>query len=586
MKKRIVTFVIIFVFLLSGCKENDSEPVRKERKEIEKYDPYTEAYENDKGSIDGEISLEGKNTVGEESGDSQDLHPDSEVPVGTGANPGNNTEGGKKEDIHKDDSVVNSEGNSDIDENFPKEGKDSEKETQDSQVTVQKNFAEAYSAYRDIIRKEKKLIDKYTWQQGYYGYGVMAENELSRPVAFADVYGDDTPELIYFRYNDSYGYDYADMHIVTYEDGKSKSIFDGFADSCVAGGTNYYLFQRKGDKALYIFDYFSEEYWEESYYALEDNGSGLSRVEKYKVHAFYQPSGDDLVEIREYTKNKNDICTENEYNKAVSSFQTEISSIIMHTKLYKGFAKEFLDKNGCQAMTSDEALAFLKEKIDGSSKDKSNSISSLEAYRDFVLDQAFMNMGNPKLDYEEYAKEYGYIGFSLYDMDGDNEPELLIYNGYSHEMSANYVFTYKNGEITYCGNTSPSGYSVENYQGLFSSNHYVAYHAEPYLYTYYGSKATDQYDEVEFLNYFTLDGIELVKEKVYDKGYIRGSDEWEFLYMTDDEGLYAASQNTHKKFPSMSWKEITETEDGWNAFVDSYMEFISAYNESVSVNIS
>ena len=40
--------------------------------------------------------------------------------------------------------------------------------------------------------------------------------------------------------------------------------------------------------------------------------------------------------------------------------EKNVEAILMSTKLYSGFGKEFVDKYGCQAMTSYEAIEYLK----------------------------------------------------------------------------------------------------------------------------------------------------------------------------------------------------------------------------------
>lgn len=220
--------------------------------------------------------------------------------------------------------------------------------------------ADVFSAYLNLIQGEKSKMDKYNWQRGYYGYGTMTDDMISRPVAFADVYGDDTPELIYFAYNDSYGYDYADMHIVTYEDGKVKQLFEGYADSEVAGGTNYYLFQLKGEKTLYLYDAFGDINWIEDYCIFEDSDKGLIKSEKYrKVNI-----GEAEFPYSEYYQEKINAISESTFEKAIESMQNNTATIIMSTKFSNGFAKNFVEEKGCTAMTSDEAIEYLKSIVE------------------------------------------------------------------------------------------------------------------------------------------------------------------------------------------------------------------------------
>lgn len=217
---------------------------------------------------------------------------------------------------------------------------------------------DAYSVYLSLIQGEKSKIDKYNWQRGYYGYGTMTEDMISKPIAFADVYGDDTPELIYFACDDSDAYDIANMYIVTYEDGQVKKLFDGYSDGMY--GKSYYLFQQKGDKTLYIREAFGDINWTERYLVLEDGKWGYSLEERYRLNGYQ----DCEFPYNEYYKNGAEAISENEYHSAISSMEKNVEAILMSTKLYSGFGKEFVDKYGCQAMTSNEAIGYLKSIVE------------------------------------------------------------------------------------------------------------------------------------------------------------------------------------------------------------------------------
>ena len=97
------------------------------------------------------------------------------------------------------------------------------------------DYSAAYAAYLGVLQENQHYINAYDWQKS--DPDVTEAN--SKPVAFADVYGDDTPELLFMRgtagENGAYYYQ-ADLVVCTYEDETVKTLYDDHLDVAVAGG--------------------------------------------------------------------------------------------------------------------------------------------------------------------------------------------------------------------------------------------------------------------------------------------------------------------------------------------------------------
>ena len=98
------------------------------------------------------------------------------------------------------------------------------------------DYSAAYAAYLAVLQENKRYIIAYDWQKS--DPDVTEAN--SKPVAFADVYGDGTPELLFMRgtagENGAYYYQ-ANLVVCTYEDETVKTLYDDHLDVAVAGGT-------------------------------------------------------------------------------------------------------------------------------------------------------------------------------------------------------------------------------------------------------------------------------------------------------------------------------------------------------------
>lgn len=120
-------------------------------------------------------------------------------------------------------------------------------------------FSKAFSAYKNVLRKYASEIKSSNNQ---------SNKGKSRQIVFADILGDDTPEMV-FTEDDKYRESII-LRIYTYDNGECKQI--GFRDRgdmdtgefihlryYSIGKSPYFLYQKENEKNLYIFmpDYYS-----------------------------------------------------------------------------------------------------------------------------------------------------------------------------------------------------------------------------------------------------------------------------------------------------------------------------------------
>ena len=178
------------------------------------------------------------------------------------------------------------------------------------------------------------------------------------------------------------------------------------------------------------------------------------------------------------------------------------------------------------------------------------------AYQDFIFSQRFLQEGDQSRGYGDLYEGLAVITFSLYNMNEDNVPELIIFNGFNgRDLRQNYIFTYDNGQVVYCGNTLAEAYGTAGYPGLFSTVTMTgAYLDAEYAGTYRG---------VTYLNYSSVVEGEVKTERICVTGNPVDGGETNIISKTEDSALYTASQNTPEKLKTITMAELES--QGWDA---------------------
>ena len=158
-----------------------------------------------------------------------------------------------------------------------------EKEPPEEDAPAVPSFPEAYAAYADVLEEHRELIGTYCKWYEEMGSSI-------RPIAFTDVYGDSTPEMIFVEADAALPWSESHLTIVTFRDGQAVTILQEDWDFYVGSGLRYTLFQETDLQPLYAYTSYYTSYNVETYYAFQE-AEGALRMEPTE----YAPSAGQTV---------------------------------------------------------------------------------------------------------------------------------------------------------------------------------------------------------------------------------------------------------------------------------------------------
>ena len=164
------------------------------------------------------------------------------------------------------------------------------------------DYSRAYGSYLAHLEEKGEAISSYVWQysgQDMEDAGEEAEQKEGKTVLLWDIFGDDTPELLYIEGNsgkEDGRVSQADLQVYSFVGGKLEPLctMDSL-DVFAGGGVNYTIFQIQGEKTLYLY---REEYdgqMMERLYRL-NNGSLPLSFEEIASHSYEPFGGEDAGE--------------------------------------------------------------------------------------------------------------------------------------------------------------------------------------------------------------------------------------------------------------------------------------------------
>ncbi len=217
----------------------------------------------------------------------------------------------------------------------------------------------AYAVYLDILRLNEEMISYYNWQDiRWTEEGAVRRDEPSA-VAFADVYGDEIPELLFMKAVDGdYGEYYtASLEVYTLGDNSAIRLYDGYLDVQVAGGTNFSLFATKDG-----------ELW--SYRCIGDEGTGYyfdhivmdgdSCESVQYLHKSEYPTEDYSSFEYTFKKEGQDI-DEAAYEAEKQAIYDSVDMILMASNCDDETLLNMSDENGNASLTCGAAVGFLEQ---------------------------------------------------------------------------------------------------------------------------------------------------------------------------------------------------------------------------------
>lgn len=221
-----------------------------------------------------------------------------------------------------------------------------------TEAPTEPDYGEAYASYLEVMTSYQSQIEDYEKEPNrYIDHGITV-----RPVAFADVYGDPTPEMIFInQVRESNG----TLQIVSIEDGRASIVYtDELFATRVSNGPGYFLFTE--GNTLYASSANAGQYSQSySYYRFDSESSGkMKKTEvlygRYASDEDPTPSGARVngagASLQEYEKARDTLLAK--ADKCLMAYTEDV----LHDKA----AKEQLAKVDNVAMTCAEAIAFLK----------------------------------------------------------------------------------------------------------------------------------------------------------------------------------------------------------------------------------
>ena len=164
-----------------------------------------------------------------------------------------------------------------------------------TQAPTEPDYSKAYHSYLEVLQDQQVNIEAFNWGNKPYG----SENDS---IAFVDVGGDATPEMIYI-YADSYKknpYDSnnqgkAKLAVVSYLDGAAKTVYEteephGWYQNEAGGEMQYAVFTVKNEKAIYYHTKGANEYGTRKYVRISfDNGMNAAEETVYTTDSRENP---------------------------------------------------------------------------------------------------------------------------------------------------------------------------------------------------------------------------------------------------------------------------------------------------------
>ncbi len=241
------------------------------------------------------------------------------------------------------------------------------------------SYVDAYRGYLEVLENHKSDIEAYDWQLG---------DDESRPVVFADIAGDETPEMIVVCCNPTLSTTVSSfLNIFQYKDNSVKQVYsmdnsktDGFfqLDYNGPGGLNIFvLFQEKNNKELCLHRAQIDGSFSEDIYSFVESEGRLSARKKASYSKPFAVDTQPKVEIDSAA------VTDDMFFSKLDEINKNTSTVLMRSNADTAierakYIKDMMESHENQALTYDEAVAYLKKQMGESSGTNDNS--SEEAY--------------------------------------------------------------------------------------------------------------------------------------------------------------------------------------------------------------
>lgn len=281
------------------------------------------------------------------------------------------------------------------------------KETQPPEPAA--DYTEAYRAYLGTLSNRTARVNGYTWQLS----NPSIADIVSRPVVFADIMGDDTPEMIVACCSQNEPPQFhAYLNICTFTDGKAEWVYEqesaengAYLDVMQNTGAHtrqYALFQAEGEKTLYL--YLIEGNGFESVVTLrtfsEQDGK-LSATDIVRYDVVFDPSGATAPQTNVLGLNGQSI-SKAECMQTIKNNLQRSSNLLMTNDQGQNVITQLPEVPG-----EAELNAYPKDFVEHSQQ----ALSSLHTNRAMTFGQAinFLKTGKEQPDYSMLQGTYSQI---------------------------------------------------------------------------------------------------------------------------------------------------------------------------------
>ncbi|MCM1173140.1 MAG: sigma-70 family RNA polymerase sigma factor [Clostridium sp.] len=324
-----------------------------------------------------------------------------------------------KDDEKKTETEVSTEATDDITtaaaDNQAASELDAELDTTE-EVTEEKENTEYKQAYVEVLKENESYIKMCeSWYASPYSSEPINYGE--RPVAVADVTGDDMPELIILSAEN----EYATMNVEIYsfnEEKNTEQIFSYYWDMKAGSGQHSALFTCSNSASLYFYVQYGDTSSNETIMEVTMGSDGRLQTNDFmylyeNYEQMYENNTPGIYEIggSDVTKEQ----YEEEKRKLFDSIETVYQYNTMYDELNSANIKN-------EAMTYEEALEFLGEA--GAEKQESKAADWKSSYLAVLNDPESwlrnIGVGDETLN---GLRNYEY---SLFDINHNGTPELII----------------------------------------------------------------------------------------------------------------------------------------------------------------
>ena len=231
----------------------------------------------------------------------------------------------------------------------------------------------AMQAYLGVLTANREDILHYNWQMGL-DYNENTEQltpvATAAPVTFADVWGDQEPELIFLTAEEHGGlYIVATLHVYTFEkSGARELLSQGELDGQAGGGGNYRLFQAGTDKGLWLYNVYYGESSSGSYRHYAASGEMKPALTcSFSSWPDWDENYENATIHTEYKLNGKE-CAQAEYDAAVPADTEQAKGLLMRNAMLWEYSIAEPDDGAFSyplnpALTCDAAIAHLREKL-------------------------------------------------------------------------------------------------------------------------------------------------------------------------------------------------------------------------------